>query len=903
MKQKNGNKNDSNKSIQCTFQIQYHTAFGEAIQLIVKNNVEEKIYQMEYGENDSWHCDIEWKIHDQSRFEIVYSYCFVGIHGEKKYEGGEWRKINAIGLYQEKISICDCWNDAADLRNIFNTKTFQDYQHAKKSKHNTLIIKENATHSFIVNIPFVPANKIIGLVGSAVAAGSWGISKKCILTRLQGNMYSVQLNLSPEDFPLEYKYVFSDKDNNDEMQFEQGENRLIEKMDEHVLHVVNDGFGKWNYPGKKGVGISIPVFSLRSESSGGVGEFNDLKLLGDWAAETNCKLIQILPVNDTITTNNWDDSYPYSSISAFALHPIYLNIQSVAGKKYQHIAGKYAVTIQALNALPEVNYPEVIKLKWNFFHEIFPLQKKHIFALKAYKTFFEENKFWLEPYAAFCFLRDRYHTANYKAWPAYKKYNAASIKKLLKNNEEEISVYYFLQFQLHVQLLDAVHYLNNKNICLKADLPIGIKRESVDHWQHPELFNENLLAGAPPDAFTENGQNWGFPTYNWNTIKENNFNWWEKKLNHNSKYADALRLDHVLGFFRIWSIPKDNIQGVLGYFQPAIALNENDFLQRNIYFDEKRFCKPYITESLLHDLFLDEAGYVKEKFFIQNVYGLFDFKNEFDTQKKLQEFILQEKNEVQHQKILSKLLYLHSEIILLKDAENGFHFRVNMQQTFSFHSLDEQVKNQLNHLYHEYFFSRQNELWRNNGNEILSALHKSNNMLYCGEDLGWVPDFVPEVLKENEILSLNVQRMPKNNHSVFTDIFSANYLSVVTPGTHDMPVLRAWWKQDKTTTQKFYNDILNMPGIAPGEANETIIKKILEQFLQSPAMWSIFQLQDVMGMDKGLQSDDPRKEQINNPADAHNKWNYRMHISLENLLQQHAFNESWRKMIEKSSRE
>lgn len=903
MKQKKGKRKDPGKNIQCTFQIQYHTAFGEAIQLIIKNAVAEKTYPMQYGENDFWHCEMEWKINEQTKFEIIYSYCFIGFDGEKKYEGGAWRTLEITGLQNKNIFIHDSWNDAGDLRNLYNTKIFQEYQHAGSGKLNAFNIKKNTTHAFIINIPFVPANKCISLVGSAAATGFWKILKKCILSRMHGNTYSVQLNLSVDDFPLEYKYVVFDKENLDEPIFEFDDNRLLKKMHEQEFHVVNDGFGKWNYPEKKGVGISIPVFSLRSENSGGVGEFNDLKLLGNWAAKTSSKLIQILPIHDTVTTNDWDDSYPYSAISAFALHPVYLNLPLMAGKKYKFIAEKFAARLHTLNALPEVNYPEVIKLKWEFFREIFPLQKKQIFALKSYKTFFEENAFWLEPYAAFCFLRDKYHSANFSEWPAYKKYTALSVKKLLKNNEGEISLYFFLQFHLHLQLMDVVNELHQKNIYLKADIPIGVKHDSVDHWQHPNLFNEDLLAGAPPDAFTQSGQNWGFPTYNWKSIKENNFSWWEEKLQHNSKYAAAIRLDHVLGFFRIWSIPKKNIQGILGFFQPAIALNENDFLQREIYFNEDRFCKPFITEFLLHELFVENAGYVKETFLEKNTQGLFDFKIAFDTEKKMQVFIDREENESFHKKLRSKLLHLYTEIILLKDAENGFHFRVNMQQTFSFNKLDEHLKNQLNHLYHVYFFDMQNELWKKNGSEILSALHKTTNMLYCGEDLGWVPDFVPGILKENGILSLDVQRMPKKSNTIFTDISSVHYLRVATPGTHDMPVLRAWWKQDKKITQAYYNDNLGMHGVAPEEANESIIKKILEQFLHSPAMWSIFQLQDIMGMDKGLQRDDPGKEQINNPADAHNKWNYRMHISLENLLQQNVFNETWKSMIAQSSRE
>lgn len=889
-------------TIQCLFKIQYKTTFGETLQLIIKDDKAEIIYVMQYGENSAWSLSLELNREEFINDEIIYSYFFINLSGEKKYEGGEWRRFDFFCINNEKVSIIDQWKDAGDLRNIYITSVFQNQFSIKGGRDKVFKIKENSSHVFTIKVPFVSPNLKVCLAGSSTETGSWKISKKCFLTAGKENNYSIQLKLSSEDFPLEYKYVLYDTQKNSVEQFENGENRLLEKMEQNILQLVNDGFGNFNYVKKKGVGVSIPVFSLRSENSGGVGEFNDLKLLGDWAENTGIRLIQILPVNDTTSTHGWEDSYPYSAISAFALHPMYLNLQTMAGKKFAHISEKYFIELQQLNVLTEVNYPEVNKIKGNFFKEIFPLQKKQTFALKNYQEFFTKNKYWLEPYAAFCFLRDKYKSADYYNWPAFKKYNVAAIKKLLNANEAEISIHYFLQFHLHTQLLDAVNYLKKKEISLKGDLPIGIKRESADHWQYPNLFNENLQAGAPPDAFTSIGQNWGFPTYNWPAMKADNYQWWESKLNHSSTYAAAIRLDHVLGFFRIWSIPKENVQGILGYFVPAKALNENDFTNQHIPFSEERFCKPFITDQLLQGIFSEESGYIKEFFLTEKPNGHFEFKEAFDTQKKLQDFILKRDDSVQSKQLLERLLYLHNEIILLKDSEKGFHFRVNMQHTFSFNSMDENTKNKLNELYQDYFFSRQNEMWKSNGNEILSALHKTSNMLYCGEDLGWAPGFVPSILKGNGILSLEVQRMPKKSNETFTDISSIPYLSVATPGTHDMPVLRAWWKQDEKTTQLFYNDILKMHSKAPIEADSNIVKKIIEQFLSSPAMWCIFQWQDMVAIDEKLRTEDPDKERINDPANSENKWNYRMHISLEEMLIQNEFNELLKRLITENNR-
>lgn len=902
MNQSKKGKGLTKHTIQCLFQIQYQTAFGESLHLVIKKGIEQEVYDMQFGDDSKWLLNLELNRKEFPNDEIVYSYYFNGLHGDKKYEGGLWRKLNISYLKYEKISILDHWNVTGDIKNIYNTPVFHQPHPDKESKIKAFKLKESRTHIFTINVSSLPLNTKLCLLGNCATAGSWTISKKSFLSAGNENKYSLQMKLSPKDFPFEYKYALYDTVKNSLLQFEGGENRVIDKMDEAVPQLVHDGFANFWYEEKKRVGVSIPVFSLRSENSGGVGEFNDLKLMGAWAEKTGIQLIQILPVNDTTSSGSWEDSYPYSAISAFALHPMYLNLHTMAGNKFAQLAEKYSAVLKSYNELPDVNYPEVNRIKWNFFKEIFPIQKKQIFGSKKYREFFDKNKYWLEPYAVFCFLRDKNKTADFYTWKAYKKYSVASLNKLLKTKKDEISIYNYLQFHLHIQLLDAVLNLKKKGISLKGDLPIGIKRASADHWQNPELFNDDLLAGAPPDAFTEAGQNWGFPTYNWNAMKKNNYRWWEFKLNHSSTYAAAIRLDHVLGFFRIWSIPKENTQGILGYFQPAIALHENDFAQRNIYFNEERFCKPYITGKLVEEIFLEESGYVKDFFLQEKFPGYFEFKKAFNSQKKLQEFILKRDDSVQSKKLMNKLLYLHTEIILLKDMDNGFHFRVNMQHTSSFNALDEHMKNKLNALYNEYFFSRHNELWKKNGNEILSALHKTTNLLYCGEDLGWAPAFVPAVLKDNGILSLEVQRMPKKSDALFTDLSIVPYVCAATPGTHDMPVLREWWKHDENTTQLFYNEILKIPGKAPAEASGEIIKIILEQFLRSPAMWCIFQWQDLVAINEDLRSNDPANERINDPANAGNQWNYRMHISLENMLDQNTFNDEWKKMMEKYRR-
>ncbi|MGZ5136105.1 MAG: 4-alpha-glucanotransferase, partial [Flavitalea sp.] len=237
-------------------------------------------------------------------------------------------------------------------------------------------------------------------------------------------------------------------------------------------------------------------------------------------------------------------------------------------------------------------------------------------------------------------------------------------------------------------------------------------------------------------------------------------------------------------------------------------------------------------------------------------------------------------------------------------GSNGhqFHFRISMEKSVSFRHLDSITQGQLKDLYINYFYRRQDNFWKNEGLKKLSPLKRATNMLVCGEDLGMVPHCVPEVMKELGILSLEIQRMPKDSNTTFFQPSRAPYLSVVTSSTHDMNTIRGWWEEDRNTIQKFYNTILEQPGEAPESCEPWINTAIINQHLSSPAMWSIFQLQDLLGMSRELRRENPHEERINIPANVRHYWKYRMHIPLENLLKEKHFNEELRKQVEASGR-
>jgi 4-alpha-glucanotransferase len=395
------------------------------------------------------------------------------------------------------------------------------------------------------------------------------------------------------------------------------------------------------------------------------------------------------------------------------------------------------------------------------------------------------------PYAVFCYLRDVNETPEFDNWDqlqAYKEDEVQEFASPYNEQYEDICLYYYVQYHLHLQLKDAVDYAHKKGIVFKGDLPIGIGRYSVDTWMYPHLFHLDMQAGAPPDYYSTKGQNWSFPTYNWERMAADGYQWWRQRMEHLGNYFDAIRIDHVLGFFRIWSIPITSVEGTLGIFQPVFPIPSDEFNNNNIYLDKNRLCEPFITEHILYEYFADDTNWVKDTFLTHE-----KFKPEYNTQQKIAAFFYVNP---QHKNLQDALLRLLSNVILIEDEKEPgkFHFRINMSLTDSYKYLPAALKYALDKLYHQYFFVNQNTLWEAEGIKKLTALKGTTDMLLCAEDLGMVPDFMDRVLKELEILSLLVQRMPKIASHNFSNPKDANYLSVATPSTHDMSTLREWWQ-------------------------------------------------------------------------------------------------------------
>ncbi len=890
------------------FFLRFHSTYGQNFYVTgnipaLGNNDPSKAISLSYMNDEFWHAIVDVP---EDTGTISYKYFIRYADGMESIEWLADRTINTTQITTQEVQLADVWNYTGQFENAFYTQPFtQTLLKPNKLKY-PKPVRTLATHIFKVKAPLLKPDEVVCLLGSCAELKNWEEANPLLMER-EGNWFICPVNLAKVTFPVYYKYGVYNVAENRFVRYETGDNRMLYGIGLRQTTFMHDGFIRLPNDTFRGAGIAIPVFSLRTQNSFGVGEFSNIKALVDWSKQVGMKLIQLLPINDTTVNYTWTDSYPYAPISVFALHPIYLNIEKMAGKEHAALIKELKSRQEELNALPDMDYGAVINTKWTAIRNLYKAMKDTWLADKAYQQYLQENEHWLMPYAAFCYYRDKNKTADFSLWETNNTYRPSEVTKLAKpdnKNFDEFGIHLFVQYHLHIQLKEAVDYAHANGIILKGDLPIGIYRYSADAWMNPELYEMDAQAGAPPDDFAVKGQNWGFPTYNWAKMQQDGFAWWKQRFSQMSLYFDAFRIDHILGFFRIWSIPMHAVEGILGHFVPCIPIYQSEFAERGIWFDFDRYCKPFINDNVLYELFGDKAGWVKETFLESNGWGSFTLKQDYDTQRKIEEWFALEK-EIEPW-IKDKLFDLVSNIILIADTndkgETVYHFRIAMDHTLSYRYLDENTKNQLKDLYVNYFFRRQDDFWRKQAIQKLPALKSATEMLVCGEDLGMVPDCVPGVMRDTGLLSLEIQRMPKDPAKKFFHPGDAPYMSVVTPSTHDMSTIRGWWEEDKEATRQFFNNELGQPGEPPFYCEPWINKAIVTQHVYSPAMWSIFQLQDLMGMNGNLRREKPNDERINVPANPKHYWRYRMHLTLEDLQKQEGFNNEIRELLEHAGR-
>lgn len=890
------------------FNINFHTVWGQ--KLCVVGSIPELgswepalAREMAYVGDGNWRLELELP---RGLEEIEYRY-FLSINEKQVFE--EWEKNHRITLDGQADSyiLYDYWQIRPENLAFFSS-AFTKGLFAHPCNTHERVIRSGRKLVIKISAPRVEKTQSVAITGNQECLGNWNPDKALLLSCDTFPEWHIDLDANEIRYPLEYKFLIWDNETRKPLYWEKDENRVLDLIpQEKGETVVISGLSfRDDLPLWRCAGSVIPVFSLRSERSFGVGDLGDLRMLVDWVKKTRQRIIQVLPMNDTTTTHTWTDSYPYSAISIYALHPMYVDLTALGKLQEPERAAFYEGKRKELNAKDEVDYEAVQEYKMAYCREFFAQEGNKILGSKEFKEFLERNEAWLMPYAAYCFLRDSYGTSDFSRWQGNSMYNRTRAKALCREGSNAwpaISFTYFMQFVLHSQFKAVSEYARKNGIVLKGDLPIGVSRTSVEVWTEPKYFNMGGQAGAPPDDFSTEGQNWGFPTYNWEAMEKDNFSWWKRRFAKLSDYFDCFRIDHILGFFRIWEVPCEYVQGLCGHFNPALPLSKEEIEQYGMSFNELRFTTPHIKSCFLPELFGENVPFVIDTYLARSSSEYYVLKPFCDTQQKIETLFAGREDEVS-KRIKKGLFSIANEVLFLRDPkESGkFHPRISASQSYLYRELSSSDRYAFDQLYWHFFYHRHNDFWKEQAFKRLTPLVSSTDMLVCGEDLGMIPASVPEVMNKLQIFSLEIERMPKTPQREFTDLLNLPYHSVCTTSTHDMSPLRSWWKEDPEKTQRYYHTVLKREGDAPEECSAEIATQIVLNHLNSRSMLAIIPLQDWFAMDDSIKREDCEAERINVPADSRHYWRYRMHITLERLLEADGLNNKIISLIKESGR-
>ncbi|CAN0907954.1 4-alpha-glucanotransferase DPE2 [Linum grandiflorum] len=912
----------STKSVKVSFKIPYFTNWGQSLVVCGSEpvlgswNVKRGLLLSPIHQDD----ELIWSGSVTVPEEFSCEYNYYVVDDEKKVMRWEMGKKRQVFLPKginggDIVEFRDLWQTGDDdipFRSAFKNVIFNSSWKMKAERplavQNKLEKEDSVLIHFRICCPNMEEETCAYVIGSCAKLGRWKVQDGLKLSYAGNSTWQADVVVQRDDLPFKYKYCKWAKAG--DFSLESGANRelSVDPSNFQLKYVlVSDGMMRampW-----RGTGVSIPMFSVRSENDLGVGEFLDLKLLVDWAVESGFHLVQLLPINDTSVNGMWWDSYPYSSLSVCALHPLYLRVQALSANLQADVKKEIQEAKERLDG-KEVDYEASLATKLSIAKKVFAKEKDAVLNSSAFQDFFSENEEWLKPYAAFCFLRDFFETSDHSQWGRFSHFSKEKLEKLVSKDNlhyDIICFHYYIQFHLHIQLSEAAQYARNKGVVLKGDLPIGVDKNSVDTWVYPTLFRMNTSTGAPPDYFDKNGQNWGFPTYNWEEMSKDNYGWWRARLTQMSKYFTAYRIDHILGFFRIWELPDHAMTGLIGKFRPSIPLSQEELEKEGIW-DFDRLSRPYIRQEFLQEKFGKFWAVIGSSFLNETQKGFYEFKEDCNTEKKIaskvkimaEESLLSEGED----KIRRDLFDLLKNIVLIRDPEDAkkFYPRFNLEDTSSFQDLDEQSKNVLKRLYYDYYFHRQEDLWRKNAMKTLPVLLNSSDMLACGEDLGLIPACVHPVMQDLGLIGLRIQRMPNEPDLEFGIPSQYSYMTVCAPSCHDCSTLRAWWEEDAERRQRYFKSIVGSEELPPDTCLPAVAHFIIRQHVESPSMWAIFPLQDLLALKEEYTKRPANEETINDPTNPKHYWRYRVHVTLETLMKDKELKSTIKALVSGSGR-
>ncbi len=890
-----------------TFSIKYRAEWGH--RLCISGSVpelgnwdEHEAIELSSQDGETWigHVSLDGRRKDFSYYYLV-----------KDEQGSilrrEWKRMHRLIIKEpfHTIYMDDHWINRP-ANSPFYSSAYYDVLFNHKENINKTVIREKGAEKIIFQTyaPTVPRNKQLYISGSTSALGRWQVQDALPMSYMGKGQWYVSISLDRDELDgcqLDFKHFMGD-DKKQSIRWEACDNRSFalppaETYD--AIYVAGLSFDEGQYS-PHFAGAVCPLFAMRHPEDYGVGDFASLRHAVDWANQASLHILQLLPINDTTFYRDWRDSYPYNAISVDAIHPIYADLGSLPPLKDSKKQRAMEAEAKKLRKLPSLAYPEVIALKEAYLRQHYADWGVAETKRKPFRNFFQLNKNWLIPYVAFCILRDRNSNTHFGEWGKYSRYAHKEILSFVEHDDQRNEAYYhlYVQYLLHLQLTDTCQYAADHGVLLKGDLPIGVAPHSVEVWAEPSLFHTDRSAGAPPDAFATDGQNWGFPTYNWERMYQDNLHWWRNRFSRMSSYFKAFRIDHVLGFFRIWEIPRYQSSGLLGHFSPAIPLGIDYWRQQ---FPEIRnpelLTSPCVTRARAQQLFDRDYPELLSKGLLLGIEGEERYlRLAHGKQRHWQSMPVQ--SVAGGEATINKLVELCREIALVEDMStpDTYHPRIAFEQTELFGSWPASMQERWREISYRYYYETHNELWKHTALRRIMPLLECTDMLVCAEDLGMIPATVPEVLNELEILSLDLERMPKGQtNSGWERPARLPYNSICTTSTHDMPPLRAWWQALGRELQGRYL-VEQLPGrrLTPDSSKEDIFTSIISAHIASPAMFVILPIQDWMSIDQRLHKQRPEDEQINHPENPQQRWCYRLPIDMVEAQTKYA---DWTKRI------
>ncbi len=872
------------------FTIHYRTQWGESMHVSIDfynadGTARHQNVRMQTQDGETWSVETATLSSRQhSISHIIYNYQVEDENSDEVIRK-EWNEVPR--LYHVDISkdyvFPDQWRDRPLPLHLYSDAYLVTTGVRQQEEMKALPLPLfRRTIVFRVSAPQLKSGQSVAVCGSHPSIGAWNPSRYVAMQYAGMGEWMLSVDAQGWMMPIEYKYVVTDDSTHSLVAWEDGDNRTIDEgvtADGQVL-VMCGGHLRMAEDTWRAAGVSIPVFALRSSHSYGVGDFGDLKRFVDWMVLTGMKIIQILPVNDTTTDGHWHDSHPYNIVSAFALHPHYTDLEEAGTLRNRQHRLAFERRRQELNELPYTDYEAVERVKSEYLQELYAEQGREVTATDDFKAFAADNDFWLKPYTAYI------------------------MKKMPSQDAGYIS---YVQYLLHRQLKAASDYAHSKGIAIKGDLPIGISADSADVAANPDLFNTSVKTGTMPDADNPQGQNWGFPAYRWDKDSQAGrelTGWFQSRLRHMEQYFDALRIDHILGYFRIWEIPDNATSGLLGHFSPSLPLNVSEIEYFGLQFRKDMFTRPFINDRIVERLFGIHAQFVRDNFLVSKAYGLYNLKEQFQTQRDIAAHFAGRTDESSLW-IRDGLMQLVANVLFVEDSHQSdmYHPRIGAIGEPIFTYLSAEDKDAYMRLYNNYFYQRHSTLWARQALWLLPSILHGQHMLICAEDLGTLPECTESVLDQLRILTLEIQQMPKHGSNFeFAHLESNPLRSVATISTHDMAPLRLWWQQQTESRQRYYATMLQKQGHAPEQLPAHLAEEILARHLYCPSMLCIFSLQDWLSMDTLLRRKNAQEERINTPSDPFNRWQYRMHLTIEELTAATKYNNKVKTLIQRSRR-